>query len=299
MLDVKELHEKIMYPTVQVRAAPAGGSGTVIAATPHDGEHLVYVLTNHHVIAGAVDQVEKWDSNAGRKVQVEVRSPVDVSFYSYRRMSKLDTQDSRMADIVAWDEPADMALLEMKTGRPPEYIATMLSKERIRDLCMGMQVLGCGCSLLHKPLLSPAGMISSLDERIENLAYWMTSSSIIFGNSGGGMYLAETGEFIGIPSRLDVTSIGFSANAMPFLNYIIPVSRVYALLNEWEYQFIYDPAHSYEECAKRRKKKQDELQRAWEHRWREERNIADGAGGSDGDEGEAASTEDVLKALEA
>jgi S1-C subfamily serine protease len=284
MLDIKDLHEKIIYCTVLVRTEKAGGSGTVIASIEHDDEWLSYILTNYHVIDDAVTQAKKWDPNVGREVETEIRAPVDIGFYRYRRMSVLDRTDSRRADIVAYDKPGDVALLEMVSGAPPNYIATMLPRESVKDLCMGMGLIACGCSMGHKPLLSPQGMLSSLDERIENLHYWMSSTSIIFGNSGGGMYLRDTGEYIGIPSRLDVAAMGFSAQALPFLNYFIPIPRIYDLLDDWEYQFIFDPEQTYKECAKRRKEKQDELQRAWERRWRRERELAQGGGVAEKDE---------------
>jgi len=285
MLGVKELHEKILYPTVLVRTGTAGGSGTVIASIEHEDEWLTYILTNHHVIASAVTKIKKWSPFVGRDVETEVRAPVDIGFYQYRRMSVLDRMDSRRADIVAYDKPGDVALLEMVSGAPPEYIAELLPRSKVKGLRMGADVIACGCSMGHKPLFNK-GLLTSLDERIESLHYWMSSTDIIFGNSGGGMYLADTGEFMGIPSRLDVVLMGFAAQAISFLNYFIPIPRVYDLLEEWCYQFIYDPEFTYKDCADARKDKQDELQQAWERRFRRERELAQGGGVTDEEEAE-------------
>ena len=95
------------------------------------------------------------------------------------------------------------------------------------------------------------------------------------------MNLRETGEFIGIPAMLDVTALGFSVDPIPFLNYFIPISRIYNLLDGWERQYVYDSSQTYVGCEARRKEKQDALLRAWEVRWKQERNIVEGAGSDD------------------
>ena len=50
--------------------------------------------------------------------------------------------------------------------------------------------------------------------------------------------------------------MGFSADAITHMGYFIPIDRVYNLLEENDYQFIYDDKISIEDCKKARKKKQ-------------------------------------------
>lgn len=274
---IKAMHEQMMYPCVQVRTTTAGGSGTVVysRANREDG-HSTYILTNHHVVASAITFNDEWDANVGRTIKKESRKPVQVSFFKYARLSWLQGQETVEADIVAWDKPQDLALLKLRSEAQSKYVANLYPKDKIRDLRIGMNVGAVGCSMLHKPLLSPPGSISSLDEMVDNLRYWMTNTSIIFGNSGGAMYLVDTGEFIGIPSRLDVALLGFSADPIPFLNYIIPVARIYDWLEETCHQFIFDEDYTEEQCDEMRKAQRDELQQAWEQRFRREREIAQG-----------------------
>jgi hypothetical protein len=52
--------------------------------------------------------------------------------------------------------------------------------------------------------------------------------------------------------------MGFSADAITHMGYFIPIDRVYDLLDENEYQFIYDKDYNIGECKKRRMKKLDE-----------------------------------------
>ena len=50
--------------------------------------------------------------------------------------------------------------------------------------------------------------------------------------------------------------MGFSADAITHMGYFIPIDRVYKLLEDNDYQFIYDKSISIEDCEKARKEKQ-------------------------------------------
>ena len=50
--------------------------------------------------------------------------------------------------------------------------------------------------------------------------------------------------------------MGFSADAITHMGYFIPIDRVYKLLEDNDYQFIYDSNYSIEDCNKARKEKQ-------------------------------------------
>ena len=89
----------------------------------------------------------------------------------------------------------------------------------------------------------------------------MSSAPTIFGNSGGAVYRWSSArkqyEYIGIPSRISIQPMGFSADAITHMGYFIPIDRVYKLLEDNDYQFIYYSKVSIEECNKARKKKQE------------------------------------------
>jgi len=180
--NLKEFHEKILYPLTLVRTAKSGGSGTVIFSKPHpDGEgFLTYVLTNHHVIDEAISFSTDYDPLVGRDVKKPVYDVVSVGFYSYRHLSKQASVVGYQADIVHWDKSRDLALLELRDRKQAEYVAAMFP-EKGKHLYIGQPVVAVGCSLGHKPLPS-IGMISSLDEQIENQPRLLSSAQIIYGN---------------------------------------------------------------------------------------------------------------------
>jgi len=84
----------------------------------------------------------------------------------------------------------------------------------------------------------------------------MSSAQTIFGNSGGAIFRWSQSrkkyEFIGIPSRISVQPMGFSADAITHMGYFIPIERVYKLLDDNCYQFIYDKNYTIKQCKKMR-----------------------------------------------
>lgn len=88
----------------------------------------------------------------------------------------------------------------------------------------------------------------------------MSSAQTIYGNSGGAVYRwspqRKSYEYIGVPSRISVQPVGFSADAITHMGYFIPINRIYTLLDDNDYQFIYDNSYSIEDCKKTRDKKQ-------------------------------------------
>lgn len=274
-----EVHEKVIYPIVQVRAEKAGGSGTIVYSKSNDdGQSFeTFVLTNHHVVEGAIKVEDKYQPVYGRKMPWETRQTVEVRTYNYRNVSWLDSYQSVNADIVMWDKDHDLALLHLRSDREFPYVVQLYDADKIDALRMQMPLVAVGCSLLHKPLPSD-GKLSSLDETIENLRYFMSNTMITFGNSGGAIFLAESLEFLGVPSRLDVAAFGFGGDPQNFLNYFIPMHRIRDVLgDEWHYEFLFDADFPREESEKLRAEKQDAVREALEERFKKERGQAMGA----------------------
>lgn len=274
--DLEEFHRRILYPTSLVRTSKSGGSGTNLYSKPHpDGEgYLTYVLTNYHVIDDAITFTEDYDPVVGRDVKKPVREVVSVGFYSYRHLSKQASVVGYQADIVHWDKGRDLALLELRDRKQAEYVASLFP-EKEKHLYIGQPVIAVGCSLGHKPLPS-IGIISSLDEQIDNQPRLLSSAQIIYGNSGGALYTLEDKELIGVPCAGDVIIMGFSAQAIAHLGYSIPYFIVYDFLRDGCYDFIFDESQTYQECERRRNQKMDELQEAWEARFKREKALGRG-----------------------
>ena len=84
----------------------------------------------------------------------------------------------------------------------------------------------------------------------------MHNCNSIFGNSGGGVYLADNGYFIGVPSRISAIQIGFGVDIITWMGFFTAPQRVYEFLEEQDLRFIFDGKEDYYACMEKRRKKQ-------------------------------------------
>tara|TARA_Y100001937_G_C7103094_1_gene323518 strand:+ start:735 stop:1559 length:825 start_codon:yes stop_codon:yes gene_type:complete len=261
--EIIQKHEQMFYPTVRVRTKKAGGSGTVVYSKKHGDEVHTYVITNHHVIADSVKIEKKWDSVLKRKTDKEKLDTVFVEFFRYNNYSHTVGSFAVEADIVAYSEVEggqDWALLRVRDKEnTADWVANLFPLDDLDNVHIFDETYAVGASLGHPPVASN-GMITYMDDEIDSYKYWMSSAPTIFGNSGGAVYRWSDNrkqyEYIGVPSRISIQPMGFSADAITHMGYFIPIERVYKLLEENDYQFIYDEKVSIEDCEKARKKKQ-------------------------------------------
>tara|TARA_Y100001970_G_C14109947_1_gene790292 strand:- start:535 stop:1320 length:786 start_codon:yes stop_codon:yes gene_type:complete len=254
----------MFYPTVRVRTKKAGGSGTVVYSENYNDEVYTYVITNHHVISDSVHVEKKWDPVLKRKVDKEILDTVYVEFFRFNNYSHTIGSFAVEADIVAYSDVEggqDWALLRVRDKEnTADWVANMFPLDDLDNVHIFDKSYAVGASLGHPPVASE-GMITYMDDEIDSYKYWMSSAPTIFGNSGGAVYRWSDNrkryEYIGIPSRISIQPMGFSADAITHMGYFIPIERVYKLLEENDYQFIYDEKVSIDDCNAARKKKQE------------------------------------------
>lgn len=254
----KELHEKFLYPIVRVASADAkgvrGGSGIVVYSRPRKGEskYETFVLTNHHVIGNLIEVTKKWNPGISRDVKVETRAEPTVELFGYEDLSYITDAMGKRADVVAWDEQMDLALVQIKSTQPFEHVAPIISQKSARDkLRIFTPVFQIGCALGVPPLVTE-GRIGGFDFLIDNYPYTLTTAPGIFGNSGGAVMLQETAEVIGVTARMPVIFIGFGGNAVTHMMWSIPASTIYKFLEEQKYDFIVNPKRTPAQCEKER-----------------------------------------------
>lgn len=256
--EVLDLHERILYPSVRVRAGNALGSGTLLFCQPDDPEKRpdefeTLILTNHHVIADLITIKEDWDSTAGRKRFREFRESAVVEFFEYKHHSRVTSKNGKEAEIVAWDNKLDLALLRLSAITEFGPTAKFASRERMDRGLYAFDAVYCvGCALGSDPIITH-GQLSGFDYKIESHPYLMHTAPSIFGNSGGALYLEETRELIGVPARIAVTGYG---QAITHLSYAIPMTTIFDFLVDKDFQYIYDPAFTSLQCKATRDAKQ-------------------------------------------
>ena len=262
---VKKITE-MLYPSVLVDLGRVTGSGTIIFSDERTHESWkeekiwTFVLTNYHVIRGAITIEEVFDPKQGKNIQKETRRPVHVRLWDYNDFSTAVGTTGRVARIIAWDKDRDLALLRLDDKERKIKHVAKLWPENVGGPYLFQTVWAIGSGMSNPPYPTQ-GLLSGISGKDrKGRALYLSSSPIIFGNSGGAVYrwssTRKKYEYIGIPSRISIQPMGFSADAITHMGYFIPIDRIYSLLEDNDYQFIYNDSISIDECKKARKKKQ-------------------------------------------
>lgn len=218
--DPHRLQHDILAPSVQVNVKGSVGGGTLL----YSRESHSYVVTACHVVQKII---------AGR--DAETREPVEVTMYDDRGAAA-DTVD---ADLVAWDDRKDLALLRLRALHPFPNAARLATRETLQAIRVFTPIYAVGCPLGHDPLPT-LGEIATLNKEVNGERFWMMNAPTIFGNSGGGVFHRETRELVGV-SVMVCTYDGAVSTPVPHLGIMVSLEAVYDWLDDLGYPFIYDP----------------------------------------------------------
>lgn len=234
---IKEQHIKFIYPVVRVSSENSSGSGTVVySKVIEENIYSTYILTNYHVISDSISIIKEWDSKKQKEVDREHRSIVYVEMFKYKNISIPIGTLKVEADIIVYNKLQDTALLKLRSEEKIIYIANLPSEKEVSDYHVLDETIAVGCSLSFPPLPT-RGMVTRQNFQIESFPYNMSSSQIVYGNSGGALFLSKTGKLIGIPSKVAIVGFG---TPITHMGLFIPIERVYKWLKIEGYEFIYN-----------------------------------------------------------
>ena len=260
-MEAKELHERVLYPTVRIKTDKSGGSGVVIQSKPDPkdtSKYLTFVLTNWHVISDAIRLAKAFDSVIKAEVKKDILSEVTVESFLYVDDSSVVSRNAHQAEIVAYSQEHDLAVLKLLSPFVYSSTATLVARDDIKSLRLFDETWVCGCSLLHDPFANH-GTITGLREIIDQKEYLMTNSAGIFGNSGGALF-DRSGRVLGIVSRVTSIQLGFGIDIVPWMLFAAHPLRLYKFFEEQELHFLFDPADDYHKAMKRREDKRKRAQ---------------------------------------
>lgn len=263
MLTVAEIHDRILYPVVRVRAGNAGGSGVLVYSEPdpqNEGKYINIALTCQHVVDAAIKIRDDFDPVLKQQRKSDYFEEVSIEVFDYDG-SKLISSNATNAEIIAYDKHHDLAAVKLNNPRPMPYVASVIPKNEIADVQIADPVVTCGCSLLHDPFPNN-GTLTYLREMIEQKAYIMANAPSIFGNSGGGLFHGDTGHLLGLTSRVTVTQMGFGLDVQTWMNFSTHPDRLYEFFEHQELQFLYNDNDNYYDAIKRRDSKRKEALRS-------------------------------------
>jgi S1-C subfamily serine protease len=132
-----------------------------------------------------------------------------------------------------------VAILSFESRTPAPYVARLCPREKFDRIEIFTDVYAIGCPLGHAPLPT-RGQITSKKKVVRAETFWMMNAPTIYGNSGGGIFLADSGELIGVSSMI----CGYSqliSIPVPHLGVFLPLSRVYDWLDTQGLWHVYRP----------------------------------------------------------
>ena len=203
---------ELVGPIVQLAGDSTVGSGVLLQSLPdEDGEgYTTYLLTAWHVVRDIYGSPDR----TSMPVPVKVYLPDGGTAQEYARM-------------VVYDVPLDAALLKLDTDRPMQCGARLAARERLSEIKIFDRVYAVGCPLGNDPIPT-SGEVAATSHEVDGTSYWMISAPTYIGNSGGGIYDAESHELIGIFSKI-YTHGSMRSTIVPHMGLVTPMTRIY----EW------------------------------------------------------------------
>lgn len=232
--DVEVRYRELMSPTVRVNARHEVGSGTILWSRASGKHARTFILTAWHIVQDNVTE--------------EGTMPLEVDFYSEGELLRTES-----GQIVTKQTHLDLCLLEVRGYHVYEQRARIPTREQIKKINIFSKVYAIGCPLGYSPLPT-SGELTSKDKHLDGNLYWMINAPTIFGNSGGGIYVAKTRTLIGVLSRISAYKNMIDV-AVPHMGLVTSMDQVYDWLDKTRYAFVYkDRLEELRQAAKHPKK---------------------------------------------
>ncbi len=230
--DKVRMWRELLGPIVQLMGNETVGSGVLLPSEPVPGkdEFRTYLLTAWHVIR----DIQSGPENAHVPVPVTVYTP-------FHRILP------ETAELLKYDAGLDIALLQLNTTRQMDCGAILPSRSRLELVQTFEQVYAVGCPLGNDPIPT-FGEIADTQHTVDGTHYWMISAPTYIGNSGGGIFDAQTHELLGLFSKI-YTHGTLRPTVVPHMGLVTPLDAIYTWLDSVGYGSIPIAAESYEAQA--------------------------------------------------
>lgn len=208
--DRSRMWDELVGPVVQLAGDSTVGSGVLLESRRiGDGERWrTHMLTAWHVVRDIYGSPDRTDE------------PVPVKIYLPDGGSRHET-----AKLVAHDAELDVALLVLDCTTEVPCGARLATRERLASARIFDGVYAVGCPLGNDPIPT-RGEVAAIDHVVEGTHYWMVSAPTYIGNSGGGIFDAESHELLAIFSKI-YTHGSLRSTIVPHMGLATPLLSVY------------------------------------------------------------------------
>lgn len=232
--------EQLQNISVTIKADGAQGSGTLVTRKIGD-DTVSFVWTAGHVVSD-LRTVRRVVTGAGdTKVVVQFREPQIVQEFKQdgRRVgeTKLDATVVKYSDA---EHGEDLALLMVrrKNAYPVTATAVFMPADYVPPI--GIEIAHCGSLLGQFGANSyTTGVLSQVGRTLElegaNVQVFDQVTTVSFpGSSGGGMYLKDSGEYVGM--------LTMGVQQLQGFNFMVPTRRIRAWAKTASIEWAVDPS---------------------------------------------------------
>jgi S1-C subfamily serine protease len=212
----QEEYERMLYPTVRIKAGLSTGSGVVIDD---------YILTAAHVVGNQSEVTVEIFSHQDilrlldrRELQPSI--PGSNSLRSNCRSTKTPSSSCLSAFVAMTDTIKDLAII--KPSKPLPYSARLAPKDYTPYIFSPVWTVGCSLGLPPRPSY---GHLCVLCDSVAG--NWEISAPILPGNSGGPVYDAKTYEVIGIAVWVHT----YKNQLVTTMGGVVPINQIYEFLD--------------------------------------------------------------------
>lgn len=216
--DAEGMWGDLLGPTVQLMGEETVGSGVLLASEQVEGsnEFTTYLITAWHVIRDIQSTPESFNT------------PVPVTIYSRDGDIRSET-----AQLLKYDASLDIALLRLNSSRAVDHGARLASRDRLERVAIFERIYAVGCPLGNDPIPT-FGEIADTHHSVDGQRYWMISAPTYIGNSGGGVFDADTHELLGIFTKI-YTHGTLRPTVVPHMGLATPLPAIYDWLEQVGY----------------------------------------------------------------
>jgi len=124
----------------------------------------------------------------------------------------------------------NVALLKLNTKRQIDCGAKLASRSRLNRVRTFDRIYAVGCPLGNEPIPT-FGEIADTQHVVDGSSYWMISAPTYIGNSGGGIFDAQTHELLGIFDKI-YTHGTLRPTVIPHMGLVTSLSTIYDWLEK-------------------------------------------------------------------
>lgn len=197
----------LLGPAVQLTGGGTVGSAVLLPGEPTADGWRTTILTAWHVVRDI-------------RLGLGEDAPIPVMIYSEDGSVREEA-----ARLLCRDAKMDVALLELTSTTDSLPAVRLASRAHLAAIQVFEPIYAVGCPLGNDPIPTP-GELSDSHHDVGGTNHWMISAPTYIGNSGGGIFQADTDELIGIFSKI-YTHGTLRPTVIPHMGLAIPLAEIY------------------------------------------------------------------------